>query len=145
MIVMTTFLSLIWPWKGKPLIENEDDFKLLLRSQALSPAFGGMIAFVKETEPLLERGQGQGKVIWPDESMSAVQYLLRWYILYFMYSFLFCVLYKPKISWLWWWLLLWLSKRQRHRQLLPGPLVHQGTHHTTSCMSSACHWFLVSI
>ena len=43
----------------------------------LSPAFGGMIAFVKETEPLLERGQGQGKVIWPDESMSAVQYLLR--------------------------------------------------------------------
>ena len=34
-----------------------------------------MVAFVKETEPLLERGQGQ--VIRPDESMSAVQYLLR--------------------------------------------------------------------
>ena len=75
MIVMTTFLSLIWPWKGKPLIENEDDFKLHLRSQALSPAFGGMIAFGKETKPLLERGQGQ--VIKPDERMSAVQYLLR--------------------------------------------------------------------
>ena len=73
MIVMTTFLSLIWPWKSKPLIENEDDFKLLLRSQALSPAFGGMIAFGKETEPLLRRGQGQ--VIKPDESMSAAQYL----------------------------------------------------------------------
>ena len=74
MIVMTTFLSLIWPWKGKPLIENEDDFKLLLRSKALSSAFGGMIAFVKETEPLLERGQGL--VIKPDESMSAAQYFL---------------------------------------------------------------------
>ena len=59
------------------MIENEDDFKLLLYSQALSPAFGGMIAIVKETEPLLERGQGQGEVIWPDESMSVVQYLLR--------------------------------------------------------------------
>ena len=59
------------------MIENEEEFKLLLHSQALSPAFGGMIAFVKETEPLLERGQGQGKVIWPDERMSAVQYLLR--------------------------------------------------------------------
>ena len=61
------------------MIENEEEFKLLLYSQALSPAFGGMIAFVKETEPLLERGQGQGqgKVIWPDERMSAVQYLLR--------------------------------------------------------------------
>ena len=47
------------------MIENEDDFKLLLYSQALSPAFGGMIAFVKGTEPLLERGQGQ--VIWPDD------------------------------------------------------------------------------
>ena len=31
----------------------------------LSPAFGGMTAFIKETEPLLERGQGQ--VIRPDE------------------------------------------------------------------------------
>ena len=40
------------------MIENEDEFKLLLYSQALSPAFGGTIAFVKETEPLLERGQG---------------------------------------------------------------------------------------
>lgn len=35
--------------------------------QVLSPAFGGMTAFVKETEPLLERGQGQ--VIRPDERM----------------------------------------------------------------------------
>ena len=41
------------------------------------PLLAGMIAFVEETEPLLERGQGQGKVIWPDESMSAVQCLLR--------------------------------------------------------------------
>jgi len=39
--------------------------------QVLSPAFGGMIAFVKETEPLLERGQGQ--VIRPDESKSCQQ------------------------------------------------------------------------
>ena len=137
MIVMTTFLSLIWPWKGKPLIENEDDFKLLLRSQPLSPAFGGMIAFGKETEPLLGRGQGQ--VIKPDESMSAAQYLFCKYILYFRYSFLFCVLYKLKslgsdddfccgcqnVS------------GRHHRQLLPGPLLHCGTHHTTSC--SACY------
>lgn len=33
--------------------------------QILSPAFGGMISFVKETEPLLDRGQSQ--VIKPDE------------------------------------------------------------------------------
>ena len=46
-----------------------------------------MVAFVKETEPLLERGQGQ--VIRPDESMSAVQYLLRWYILYLCTHFYF--------------------------------------------------------
>ena len=46
-----------------------------------------MVAFVKETEPLLERGQGQ--VIRPDESMSAVQYLLRWYILYLCTRFYF--------------------------------------------------------
>lgn len=41
--------------------------------EALSPAFGGMIAFVKETEPLLERGQGQ--VIRPDE--KRIQQLVR--------------------------------------------------------------------
>ena len=36
----------------------------------LSPAFGGMTAFIKETEPLLERGQGQ--VIRPDERMYSL-------------------------------------------------------------------------
>ena len=46
-----------------------------------------MVAFVKETEPLLERGQGQ--VIRPDESMSAVQYLLRWCIIYLRTHFYF--------------------------------------------------------
>ncbi|XP_015774460.1 PREDICTED: vacuolar protein sorting-associated protein 52 homolog isoform X1 [Acropora digitifera] len=41
--------------------------------EVLSPAFGGMTAFVKETEPLLERGQGQ--VIRPDE--RRIQQLVR--------------------------------------------------------------------
>ena len=41
----------------------------------LSPAFGGMTAFIKETEPLLERGQGQ--VIRPDERMYTLNAQLR--------------------------------------------------------------------
>lgn len=41
----------------------------------LSPAFGGMTAFIKETEPLLERGQGQ--VIRPDERMYTLLAQLR--------------------------------------------------------------------
>ncbi|XP_073242432.1 vacuolar protein sorting-associated protein 52 homolog [Porites lutea] len=41
--------------------------------EVLSPAFGGMTAFIKETEPLLERGQGQ--VIRPDE--RRIQQLVR--------------------------------------------------------------------
>ena len=41
----------------------------------LSPAFGGMTAFIKETEPLLERGQGQ--VIRPDERMYTFLAQLR--------------------------------------------------------------------
>ncbi|EDO47167.1 predicted protein, partial [Nematostella vectensis] len=41
--------------------------------EVLSPAFGGMIAFVKETEPQLERGQGQA--IRPDE--RRIQQLVR--------------------------------------------------------------------
>ena len=48
------------------------DIKIFVYVQVLSPAFGGMIAFVKETEPLLERGQGQ--VIRPDESMAFVYF-----------------------------------------------------------------------
>ena len=44
--------------------------KMYVECQVLSPAFGGMTAFVKETEPLLERGQGQ--VIRPDERMYAL-------------------------------------------------------------------------
>ena len=41
----------------------------------LSPTFGGMTAFIKETEPLLERGQGQ--VIRPDERMYTLNAQLR--------------------------------------------------------------------
>ena len=44
-------------------------------AQVLSPAFGGMTAFIKETEPLLERGQGQ--VIRPDERMYTLLAQLR--------------------------------------------------------------------
>ena len=58
----------------------------------LSPAFGGMTAFIKETEPLLERGQGQ--VIRPDERMYTLlaqlrSLLLVIYLAMIIYAFIF--------------------------------------------------------
>lgn len=58
----------------------------------LSPAFGGMTAFIKETEPLLERGQGQ--VIRPDERMYTLlaqlrSLLLVIYLAMLVYVFIF--------------------------------------------------------
>ncbi|KAK2555554.1 Vacuolar protein sorting-associated protein 52-like protein [Acropora cervicornis] len=64
------------------LINNYDMMLAVL--MVLSPAFGGMTAFVKETEPLLERGQGQ--VIRPDEplwlnvsTVAALTQLIQYY------------------------------------------------------------------
>ena len=108
------------------MIENEDEFKLLLYSQALSPAFGGTIAFVKETEPLLERGQG----------CSVFAPLI--YTLFYVLISILCTVEAENLLAL---MLLWLSKRQRvlTPTIASRPLLYQGTHHTTSCMSSACH------
>ena len=147
------------PSKGKPFIENEDEFKLLLYSQALSPAFGGTIAFVKETEPLLERGQGksssQMKVCRLFSICSADIYLILCTHLYFVY----CTSRKSfgsdddfccgcqNVSEFW------------HRQLLPGHSYTKG--HTTQrvvCLrpvtdflfpfrthSTTCAWFHIGL
>lgn len=59
--------ELLLPFVGTRLLLHNHGIDVVLSVQVLSPAFGGMTAFVKETEPLLERGQGQ--VIRPDERM----------------------------------------------------------------------------
>ena len=70
-------------------------------AQVLSPAFGGMTAFIKETEPLLERGQGQ--VIRPDERKYTLlaqlrSLLLVIYLAMIIYVFNFMKLTTSKLT-----------------------------------------------